>query len=519
MNTSPFRRAATQLGLFDQTTRPSPAHVSILIVGAGFGGIGLGAQLRKARITDFTILERTDDLGGTWSRNTYPGAACDVPSTLYSYSFAPNPNWSRKYGSQPEILQYLRGVADDFGVTPHIRLGTTVTAARFDEETRRWHVSTDRGEWTADIFISAVGAFAEASIPDFPGLASFPGPVVHSLHWDHTLDMTGKRVAIVGTGATAVQLVPELQKTAEKLVVFQRTPPWIVPRMDRPTRALERALYRRIPATQRATRAAWYLAIESFGLPGFVNAAFRHPFEALGRMQLRRQVADDALRARLTPDYMIGCKRAIFSDAFYPAMCQPNVELVTDRIESVTTTGITTTGGAHDVDVIVLATGFTAMPMLADVVTGTDGQTIHDRYREKPQSYLGVANAGFPNMFTVLGPFGAAGNQSAVVMIEAQVAYIVDAIQRIRRAGITRFELRRDEQDAFVQEMHARAGKGTWLRGGCASYYTNGQGLNAGLFPGWSFEYRSRTRHWDAHRYDVEHDSSVVPEVAEKVAP
>ncbi|GAA4817245.1 flavin-containing monooxygenase [Nocardioides caeni] len=484
----------------------STTHTPVLVVGAGFGGIGLGARLRQAGITDFTIIERTDDLGGTWSRNTYPGAACDVPSTLYSYAFAPNPEWSRKYGTQPEILAYLRRVADDFGVTPHVRLGTTLTAARFDEDTRRWEVSTDRGDFTADVLVSAVGAFAEASIPDLPGLSSFGGDLMHTLHWDHDLDLSGKRVGVIGTGATAVQVIPEVQRVADEVVVFQRTPPWIVPRLDRAITAVERGLYRRLPLSQRATRAAWYGAIESFGLPGFVNTAFRHPFEALGRLQLRRQVSDPVLRARLTPDYMIGCKRAIFSDAYYPALAEPNVELVTEPIDEVGPTGVVAGGALHEVDVLILATGFTALPALTEVVSGTDGRTIGDRYRERPQSYLGVANAGFPNMFTVLGPFGAAGNQSAVVMIEAQIDYIVDALTRVGRSGISRFEIRATEQDEFVEEMHARSGRGTWLKGGCVSYYTNGSGLNSGLFPGWSFEYRSRTRRWDADRYDVQHE-------------
>lgn len=480
-------------------------HVPVVIVGAGFGGLGLGSRLRAAGITDFVILERTDDLGGTWSRNTYPGAACDVPSTLYSFSFAPNPGWSRKYGDQAEILDYLRRVSDEHGVTPHLRLGTTVTGARFDEATRRWHVATDAGDLTADVFVSAVGAFAEASIPDLPGLDDFDGPVVHTLHWRHDLDLTGKRVAVVGTGATAVQLVPALAGVAEEVVVVQRTPPWIVPRLDRTITGLEKTLFSRLPLAQRATRSAWYAAIESFGLPGFVHSGFRVPFETLGRVQLRRQVADPQLRAALTPDYMIGCKRAIFSDAYYPALCRPDVRLVTAPLTGVAPEGLVTTEGTEAVDVVVFATGFTALPALSEQVVGTDGRSIAEAYRERPQSYLGVANAGFPNMFTVLGPFGAAGNQSAVVMIEAQIRYIVDAVRRTRREAITRFEVRADAQEGFVDEMHGRAQRGTWLTGGCSSYYTDGSGLNAGLFPGWSYEYRARTRRWDPEHYEVDH--------------
>ncbi|HET7689853.1 MAG TPA: NAD(P)/FAD-dependent oxidoreductase [Nocardioidaceae bacterium] len=479
-------------------------HHQIAIVGAGFGGLGLGVRLRAAGIDNFVILEREGDLGGTWSRNTYPGAACDVPSTLYSYSFAPNPRWSRKYGTQPEILEYLRRTAASHGVTGHIRFGTEVLAATFDEESCRWELTTSAGDLTADVLVSAVGVFAEASVPAIPGLDSFGGTVFHTLHWDHGHDLTGDRVAVIGTGATAVQVIPEVQPVAEQLLVFQRTPPWIVPRLDRRVSGLEQLAFRAFPVTQRATRGGWYAGIESFGLPGFVSTRFRHPFELLGRIQLARQVADPVLRAQLTPDYMIGCKRAIFSDAYYPALCQANVDVVTAGIREVTTDGIVTEDGVHRaVDTIVLATGFTPTPRFSGCVKGTDGRSINDVYAERPQSYLGVANAGFPNMFTVLGPFGAAGNQSAIFMIESQIGYIVDAVTRMRDEGLRRVEVRREVQDAFVDEMHARSANGTWLKGGCDSYYTNGRGENSGLYPSWSFAYRHRVRRWDAHNYEV----------------
>ena len=479
-------------------------HIPLLIIGSGFGGIGLGARLRSVGIDDFAILERTGDLGGTWSRNTYPGAACDVPSALYCYATDPNPSWSRKYATQPEILAYLRAVAERRGVVRHIRLETEVVAATYDEASARWNVTTNRGDLTADIVVSAVGAFAEASIPDIPGLSSFGGSLFHSLHWDHGHDLAGKRVGVIGTGASAVQFIPEIQPVVEALTVFQRTPPWIVPRTDRTVTSLEKVAYRTLPITQRLARAFWYAGIESFGLPGFVDARFRHPFEALGRLQLRRQVKDPKLRDKLTPDYMIGCKRAIFSDSFYPALTQPNVEVVTDRIVKVTPRGILSEDGReHVLDTVILGTGFTALPRLASAIKGTDGRTWAEVYRERPQSYLGAAQAGFPNCFWILGPFGAAGNQSAVFMIEGQIDYIVDAVQRIRTERIRRFEVRREAQDAFVHDVHSRAQHGTWLTGGCSSYYTNDTGLNSGLYPSWSFEYRRRVRNWDRENYDL----------------
>lgn len=484
---------------------PTATHLPIAIIGAGFGGICLAIKLREAGIHDFTIIERANGLGGTWKLNNYPGCACDVPSTLYSYSFAPNPEWSRKFGTQPEILDYLRHTAERFDVVRHMRFDTEVMEASFDEATRRWHIKTNQGDFTADILVSAVGAFAEASIPAIPGLETFKGTTFHSLHWKHEHSLKGERVAVIGTGASAVQFIPEIQPQVKNLMVFQRTPSWIVPRMDRAISALEKYAFSKLPVTQKITRGSWYAMIEAFGLPGFVDVRFRYPFEMLGRLQLKRQVRDPKLRKKLTPDYMIGCKRAIFSDAYYPALVKNNVQVITDGIAEVKEHSIVTkTGEEFPVDTIIFGTGFTRMPRVSGNIRGTDGRSITDRYRERPQSYLGTANAGFPNMFTVLGPFGAGGNQSAVFMIEGHAGYIVDAVSRIRREKITRFEVRQNVQDAFVDEVHERSQNGTWLKGGCSSYYTNGKGMNSGLYPNWSFEYRHRVRRWDIENYHIE---------------
>lgn len=479
-------------------------HQSIVIIGAGFGGIGLGARLHAAGIDDYLIIERTSDLGGTWSRNTYPGAACDVPSALYCYSFAPNPNWSTKYAQQEEILEYLRTVSDDYDVTRHMRFDTEVTGAAFDEEQNLWRISTDKGDLTASFLVTAVGAFTDAATPAIPGLESFSGTAFHTLHWNHDHDLAGRRVAVIGTGATAVQVIPQIAPIAQSTTVFQRTPPWIVPRMDHRTGPVARRLFRSLPITQRAVRAGWYTAIESFGLPGFVNTVFRHPFEALGRLQLARQVADPELRRTLTPDYMIGCKRAIFSDTYYPALCRADVEVVTDAIESIGERSVRTADGReHEVDTIILATGFTATPRVNDGIKGLDGRSLNDVYQERPQSYLGVTAVGFPNLFTVLGRFGAAGNQSAIFMVEGQFDYIVDAVGVLRSSRIRRFDVRPEVQQEFVTEMHARSHNGTWLNGGCSSYYTDAKGENSGLYPGWSFDYRRRTKQFDPAAYEL----------------
>ncbi|MGV9411374.1 flavin-containing monooxygenase [Nocardia sp. NPDC003693] len=479
-------------------------HTPIVIIGAGFGGIGLSIKLREAGFEDLVILERADDLGGTWQANTYPGAACDVPSHLYSYSFAPNPKWSRTYGQQREILAYLRAVATEHDVLRHMRFGVELLHARWDEDECRWHLATSYGPLTADFLLSATGIFAEAKYPALPGLETFEGKAFHSLHWDHDHDLTGERVAVIGTGASAVQFVPEIQPRVRELLLFQRSAPWIVPRMDRHTSGLERLLLERVPLAQRLIRGGFYSAIETFGLISLVDQRFRHPYEALGRWQLQRQVRDRALRAKLLPDYVIGCKRAIFSDAYFPALDQPNVEVITTGIAEVRPHSIVLRDGTeHEVDTIVFGTGFTSIPTAYDSYIGTDGRSLAQLYDKQPQSYLGVAVAGFPNFFCTLGPFGAAGNQSAIFMIESQIAYIVDALKQLRANGARRVEVRPRVQQAFLAEMARRSTATVWLTGGCQSYYTTADGLNAGLYPNWSFQYRRRTAAFDSESYEV----------------
>ncbi|MGK8488612.1 flavin-containing monooxygenase [Nocardia asiatica] len=479
-------------------------HTPVAIVGAGLGGIGLAIKLREAGFEDLVILERADDLGGTWRANTYPGCACDVPSHLYSYSFAPNPDWSRTYGRQPEILDYIRAVATEHDVVRHIRFGTELLDARWDEQDSLWRIETSRGTLTATFLLSATGLFAEAKYPRLPGIDSFAGTSFHSLHWDHDHDLTGERVAVIGTGASAVQFVPEIQPKVAELLLFQRSAPWIVPRLDRRTLDLERRLLRRIPLAQRAIRGGFYAAIETFGLISLVDQRFRHPYEALGRWQLLRQVRDPRLREKLTPDYVIGCKRAIFSDSYLPALDQPNVEVVTDPIAEIRPHSIVLRDGSeHPVDTIIFGTGFTSIPTAYERYAGRDGRTLAQVYRERPQSYLGVALAGFPNFFCTLGPFGAAGNQSAIYMIESQIAYIVDALRSAYASGARRVEVRPAAQAAFVAEMARRSSSTVWLTGGCQSYYQTPDGLNAGLYPNWSFEYRRRTSRFDTSAYEV----------------
>lgn len=480
-------------------------HHEIVIIGSGFGGIALAAKLHDAGITDFLILERAGDLGGTWRDNTYPGCACDVPSHLYSFSFAPNPDWSRTFGTQPEILAYLHRVAEQRDVVRRIRFNTELLEATWDEHARRWALSTNAGALTATLLISAAGVYGDAKYPDIAGADTFAGTAFHSLHWNHDHDLTGERVAVLGTGASAVQIVPEIAPKVARLLVFQRSATWIVPRMDRRTSATERRLIRRMPLIGKAIRGLYYAGIEGFGLVGFVDKRFRHPYELLGRFQLRRQVPDKKLRRALTPDYMIGCKRAVFADDYFPALSRDNVEVITAGIKEIRAHSIVTRDGVeHPVDTIVYATGFVVPPAVYERIRSTDGHSFSELYNKRPQSYLGVAIAGFPNFFSTLGPFGALGNQSAIYIIEAQARYIVDAIATLRRNRITRVEVRPEVQEAFMAEMDTRSANTVWLTGGCASsYYHTDDGRNAGLYPGWSFEYASRTKQFDRDAYDL----------------
>lgn len=477
-------------------------HLPLVIIGAGIGGICLAIKLREAGIEDFTILEASDAVGGTWHLNNYPGCACDVPSALYSYSFEQNPDWQRKYGTQQEILQYLQSVAQRHDVQRHVRFGHEVSDVRWIEARQRWQITTPRGVLTAGVLVSACGPFNDPAYPSIKGMDRFQGPSFHTARWDHAQHLAGKRVAVIGTGASAIQVIPAIQPIVDKLVVFQRSPTWIVPRWDREKSRFERSMLRHLPALREAVRSGWYLGIESLGLSLFVDRRLVWPFEALGRWQLRRQVADPALRAKLTPDFRLGCKRAVFSDTYYPALTQSNVDLVTDGIREIRERSIVTANGSeHPIDVIVYATGFHVPGKIYQRIYGRDGRSMAEAFGTQPNTYLGTTFHGCPNLFTMLGPFSAGGNQSAIFMLENQSRYIVDALRTMRRKDIATLEPRAEVQAQFHDEMKQRSRKTTWVTGGCKSYYQNPEGGNGGLWPGWSFTYRWRTRQFDLHNY------------------
>ncbi|HEX4217266.1 MAG TPA: NAD(P)/FAD-dependent oxidoreductase, partial [Acidimicrobiales bacterium] len=428
------------------------------IVGAGLAGIGMAIRLRQRGIEDFVILEREDDLGGTWYVNTYPGCQCDVPSLLYSFSFAPNPNWTRSFAPQPEIEEYIRTCATRYDVKRFIRFGHDVSGLQWDDGGRCWHIETDEGEITADVVVLGTGPLSEPSLPDIPGIETFGGTIFHSAEWRHDHDLTGKRVAAIGTGASAVQFVPQIQPTVEHLDVFQRTPPWIVPRPDRPFAPWERILYRRLPSAQRALRGGIYWARELMVLAMVKHPRLARPAQRVAAKHLAHQVSDPELRARLTPSFAFGCKRILLSDDYYPALTRPNVELVTEPIAEVRSGSIVTADGvAYEVDTIILGTGFQAAePPVARMVRGRDGRTMAEHWVNGAQAYLGTSVAGFPNLFMITGPNTGLGHTSMIFMMESQFNYIVDALEQIGAAGLSTVDVRGDAVTTYNQDLQSK---------------------------------------------------------------
>jgi cation diffusion facilitator CzcD-associated flavoprotein CzcO len=480
----------------------SAEHVRIAIIGSGFAGLGMAIRLQREGIEDYVVLERADDVGGTWRDNTYPGCACDVPSHLYSFSFAPNPSWSRTFSRQPEIQEYLRGCAKRYGVLPHVRFGHDVQEAAWDDGEQRWTIQTSQGTVTADMVVAGLGGLSEPSTPDIPGLGSFEGAAFHSAQWDDTQDLRGKRVAVIGTGASAIQIVPAIQPEVSELHVYQRTPPWIVPRRDRRVSRAERRLYRALPAAQLAMRAGIYWVRELFVL-GFMNQRLAKWQERLPLAHLYHQVKDRDLRRKLKPHYAMGCKRVLVSDDYYPAMTQPNVDLVTDGIREIRPHSIVAEDGTERaVDVIVLSTGFRVADMPAqEKLRGRGGKLLADVWQGRPQALRGTTMAGFPNLFMLLGPNTGLGHNSVVYMIESQIAYVMDCLRTMDQRGADVVEARQEAQDAFNERVQ-RATEGTvWTSGGCVSWYLDAEGKNRVLWPGFSWKFGQAVRRFDPAEY------------------
>lgn len=477
----------------------------VLIVGAGFAGLGMAIRLKQAGIHDFTVLEQASDLGGTWRDNHYPGAACDVQSHLYSYSFEPWPEWTRDFAPQPEILRYLEHCADKYGVRPHIRFGTRVARARYDERAGLWEVVTADGRTLrARVLVSGCGPLSRPQLPDIPGLAAFAGKMFHSARWDHAFSLAGKRVAVIGTGASAIQIVPSIAPEVGKVLVYQRTPPWIVPKPDGPIAPWKQRLYRRLPAAQKLARQRIYWTRELFALGFVVEPRLMKLGERYGRKYLRESVRDPALREKLVPSYTMGCKRVLPTNDWYPALQRPNVEVVTERIAEVRPRGIVTRDGVErEVDAIVLATGFEAAEQVAPFeVRGRGGRELDDVWRDGAEAYLGTTVAGFPNLFLLVGPNTGLGHTSMVFIIESQIAYVLDAVRTMRARRLKSVEVRPEVQARYNADLQRRLGDTVWMSG-CMSWYLTRTGKNTTLWPGFTFEYRLRTRRFDARAYDL----------------
>ncbi|MEV6338282.1 NAD(P)/FAD-dependent oxidoreductase [Nocardia vinacea] len=491
----------------DKAVGNRPArHVKTIIIGSGFAGLGLAIRLSKQGRNDYLVLERGSDVGGTWRDNTYPGAACDVPSHLYSYSFALNPNWSRSFSKQGEIQQYIQGVAREYNVLDKHLFNCDVTAARWNNATNLWHIESTRGSFTADTVVSAVGALCEPAVPDIKGINGFEGEIFHSARWDHDADLTGKRVAIIGTGASAIQIVPSIAPQVAHLDVYQRTAPWLLPRMDRPYTLPERLAFRHIPGFQRLSRAAIYAARETQVVGLAKVPALMQAFELIAKAKLQLEIRDPELRKKVTPNFRIGCKRMLISNDYYPALSRPNVDVVTDGIAEVRANSIVTKDGTErEIDALVVATGFhvTDSPTY-NAISGKDGRTLAEVFDEiGQQGYKGAAVANFPNMFFLLGPNVGLGHTSMVYMIESQINYIADALATVDRLGLRTVEVKRAAQDTYNKNLQGKLVKSVWNTGGCASWYLDKHGNNTTLWPDFTFEFRRITKNFDVSAYET----------------
>jgi cation diffusion facilitator CzcD-associated flavoprotein CzcO len=477
---------------------------SVLVIGTGFAGLAMAVRLKEAGIHDFTILERASSLGGTWRDNTYPGAACDIQSHLYSFSFEPNPTWTRMFGQQREILAYMEHVAEKYRLMPHMRFDSPVLRAVFDEREGVWDVTTKDGVvHRARVVVSGTGPLNQAAFPQIEGRETFAGKSFHSSNWDHSYSLEGKRVAILGTGASAIQVIPEIADRVASLHVFQRTPPWIMPKPDRPISDRERALFKRVPVTQKLTRAAIYWFLEWRALAFTVNPALLKRAEPLAIRYLEKRVKDPVLREKLRPKYTLGCKRVLMSNDYFETLQKKNVSVVTDSIREIRPDGIVTSDGeVHEVDAIVYATGFHASEAVAPFeVRGTGGRELNELWKDGAEAYLGTSVAGFPNWFLLVGPNTGLGHNSMVFMIESQVTYVLDAIKKMRAKRWKTVDVLPRTQAAFNAKIQERLGTTIWQTGGCTSWYQTRDGKNTTLWPGFTVEFRLRTRRFHEHVY------------------
>ncbi len=493
------------LSVTDTTERVAPPHqVDTIIIGSGFAGLGLAIKLTQEGMENFLVLERGSEVGGTWRDNTYPGAACDVPSHLYSYSFALNPNWTRSFSPQPEIQQYISSVARKYNVLDKHVFDSDVTSVRWNEDTSRWDIISSTGAYTAKVVVTALGALCEPNLPPINGIEEFAGDVFHSARWNHDAGLEGKRVAVIGTGASAIQIVPTIAGRVEHLDVYQRTAPWVLPRFDREYTGIEKFAFKHIPGFQRLARTGIYAARETQVVGLAKNPKLMKFFEFLAKKQITTGIKDKTLREKVTPNFRIGCKRMLISNLYYPALDRANVDLITDGIREIRANSIITNDGTErEIDALVIATGFHVTDSPAyKAIYGKGGKTLAETFDEGgQQGYKGTTVSNFPNMFSLVGPNTGLGHTSMVFMIESQLNYVVDALKTIAAHDIGTIEVRKDVQDDYNADLQDRMSKSVWMNGGCSSWYLDRHGNNTTLWPDFTFRFRSITRKFDLAAY------------------
>ena len=476
-----------------------------IIVGAGFSGLCIGIKLKEAGMDNFIILDRNRHIGGTWYDNDYPGAACDVESHLYSFSFEPKSDWSREFGPQGEILQYMEHCAEKYKLAPHIYLNTSIEKAVFDEKKGLWTVTGKGGDtFTGRILLNCSGGLSETALPQIKGLDTFSGKVFHSARWDKSFDPKGKKVAVIGTGASAIQIVPAIVQKVKHLDLFQRTAPWILPKPDKDISQFRRKLYKSLPFMQSLHRARLYWSHELMALGFVVSPSIMKLGGKIVIRFLNKSIQDPELRQKLTPTYTLGCKRILLSNEYYPAMEQPNLSLLTEGIQEITTKGIKTRDGVeHDVDTIIMATGFQAAEgVLRYEVKGKGGLDLNEAWRDGAEAYLGTSINGFPNMFIVVGPNTGLGHSSMILMIEAQVGYIMQALKALKEKGAKYTDVKKEVEKEYNNDLQARLAKTVWQSGGCMSWYQTKSGKNVTLWPGFTFTFMRKTKHFEPDKYE-----------------
>jgi cation diffusion facilitator CzcD-associated flavoprotein CzcO len=480
----------------------APEQRSVAIVGAGFGGVGAAALLRRAGYGRVTVFERGERVGGVWNHNTYPGAACDVPSHLYEFSFAPNPRWSRRYAPQAEIQTYLEDVAERYGVTAGVRTGVEVTRAQWDEDHARWNLQTSAGEHQADVLVTACGQLSVPKVPAIPGLDAFAGPSFHTANWRHEVDLTGQRVALIGTGCSAIQVGPAIADRVAQLDVYQRSPGWTFPKMDFAYSERTQGLFERYPALQRLDRAGVFAFMELGAAAMTSRPWLLGPFRAVARGQIDRAIADPELRRRVTPRDEVGCKRIMLTDEWYPTLTRPDVELVTEAIETVTADGVRTADGRErPADVLVLATGFQSHAFVAPMeIRGRGGLSLSDAWQPTPRAYLGMSVPQFPNMFLLYGPNTNGGTGSVIYTLEAGAEHVIAALDALGRTGARTVEVRSGAADRFDAELRDALRETVW-HSGCTSWYVDENGNDPSQWPWLWSQYRRRVARFDPGAY------------------